>query len=121
MKCGRCGEQIPAGEEMDHYGQMLCEDCYMQALSPAQACDPWAVRSAQTLSQMDERYSALSETQERILQALEKTGGAEPAVLAQELQMTLPQLEREIATLRHMEKVRGKMQAGQKVLCLWDS
>ena len=28
---------------------MLCEDCYIGALSPAVACDPWAARSAQTL------------------------------------------------------------------------
>jgi TolA-binding protein len=121
MKCDRCGEKILAGEEMDHHGQMLCEDCYMRALSPAIACDPWAVRSAQTLSQMDERYAALSKTQTRILQILEETGGAEPSVIAQKLQMKLPQLEREIATLRHMEKVRGKMRAGQKILCLWES
>ena len=121
MNCDRCGEQIPVGEEMDHYGQTLCEDCYMQILSPAQACDPWAVRSAQTLSQINERYSELSQTQTRILEILKETGGAEPDVLAQRLQMKRPQLEREIATLRHMERVRGKMRAGQKIICLWES
>ncbi len=120
IKCDRCGDQIPAGEETDHYGQILCEECYMAALSPAVACDPWAVRSAQTLGQMDQGYSALSETQARILQILEETGGAEPTVVAQKLQMTLPQLDREIATLRHMERVRGQMRAGKKILCLWE-
>ena len=121
MKCDRCGDSIPAGEETEHGGQMLCEDCYMQALSPALACVPWAVRSAQTLSQMDESYSALTPTQTKVLQLLEETGGAERKVIAQELQMTLPQLEREIATLRHMEKVRGQMRAGQKIVVLWDA
>jgi hypothetical protein len=53
MECYRCGEKIPAGEEIEHHGQMLWKDCYLRALSPANACDPWAVRSAQTLSQMD--------------------------------------------------------------------
>jgi len=50
MICDRCGEHIQPGEEMPHFGQMLCEECYTQALSPAR-CDPWAVRSAQSLSQ----------------------------------------------------------------------
>ena len=121
MKCHRCGGMIPAGEEMELHGQMLCEDCYMQALSPASACDPWAVRSAQTLSQMNASYSALSRTQAEILQVLEETGGAEPNAVAQRLEMDLPELERELVTLRHMEKVRGKMRGSQKIVCLWDS
>lgn len=48
MNCSRGGEPIPAGDEMTYGGQVLCEDCYMRALSPACACDPWAVCSAQT-------------------------------------------------------------------------
>ena len=93
----------------------------MRALNPARACDPWAVRSAQTLSQLDDGYSALSETQVKILQILAKTGGAALEVVARMLGMSLPELEREFATLRHMEKVRGQMRDGQKIICLWDA
>ena len=121
MKCDRCGEEIAAGDDMDHYGEMLCEECYMRALSPGRACDPWAVRSAQTLSQLDDAYSALSETQTKILQVLSETGGTTLEVVAQKLEMSLPELEREFATLRHMEKVRGQMRAGKKIVCLWES
>lgn len=119
MKCDRCGEIIPSGEEMDYYGETLCEECVMQALSPARACDPWAVRSAQTLSHMDEGYSDLSESQARILKVLQETGGVEADTLAQMLDIKTSELQREIATLRHMEKVRGEMRAGRKVVCLW--
>jgi hypothetical protein len=119
MNCDRCGEPIRAGEEMEHYGQTLCEDCYMQALSPARACDPWAVRAAQSLSQMDESYATLSATQADILRALEETGGAEAEVIAGRLGMKMTELNRELATLRHMEKVRGEMREGRKVVCLW--
>ena len=119
MICDRCGENIPTGDEMEHYGQTLCEVCYMQALSPAQACDPWAVRSAQSLSQLDEGYSELSEQQTAILQALMDTGGAEAEVIAEIIGMKMPDLRRELATLRHMEKVRGEMRGGKKVVCLW--
>ena len=121
MKCDRCGESIPAGDEMDHYGETLCEECYMRALSPVRACDPWAVRSAQTLSQLDEDFSALSEAQTKILQVLAETGGASPEVVAQKLEMSLVELEREFATLRHMEKVRGQMRNGKKIICLWET
>ena len=122
MKCDRCGEQIPAGEEMDYFGRVLCEECYMQALSPSRACDPWAVRSAQTLSNMDEgEYAGLSETQAAILRVLQETGGTEAADIAERLQMKMSELERELATLRHMEKLRGAMRAGRKIVCLWTS
>jgi hypothetical protein len=121
MKCHRCGDTIPPGDETDHHGQLLCEDCYMTALSPTIACDPWAVRSAQTLGQMDAGYAELSGTQTAILQVLEETGGAEPALVAERLEITLPQLQREVATLRHMERVRGQMRAGKRIICLWDA
>jgi hypothetical protein len=104
---------------MEHYGQTLCEECYMQALSPAQACDPWAVRSAQSLSQFNEGYSELSKQQTAILQVLTDTGGTEAEVIAKTLGMKMPELRRELATLRHMEKVRGEMRKGKKVVCLW--
>jgi hypothetical protein len=118
MICDRCGEHIQPGEEMPHFGQMLCEECYMQALSRAR-CDPWAVRSAQSLSQLGEGYSELSETQAEILQVLKETGGAEPEVIAERLGMKLSEFQREIATLRHMEKARGELRKGRLVVCLW--
>ena len=119
MKCERCGESIPTGEDMDYYGETLCEECTMRALSPARACDPWAVRSAQNLSQLDDDYSAMSETQTKILQVLKETGGATAEFVAQQLKISQVELEREFATLRHMEKVRGQMRNGRKIICLW--
>jgi hypothetical protein len=119
MNCERCGQPIPDDEEMDYYGETLCEVCYMHALSPARACDPWAVRSAQSLSKLSEDYAQLSDTQSRILQVLEETGGAEAEIVAAQLEMRLTDLQRELATLRHMEKVRGEMRDGVKVICLW--
>jgi predicted transcriptional regulator len=121
MQCDRCAVEIPAGEEMEHQGQTLCEECMMQTLSPSRACDPWAVLSAQTLAKMDTEYAKLSETQEQILQVLEETGGAEMEEIAQRLEMDLPAIERELATLRHMEKIRGKMEAGKKIVILWET
>ena len=119
MVCDRCGEPIRSGEEMEYYGQTLCEDCYLQVLSPARACDPWAVRSAQSLSQLDAGYAGLTAIQENILQVLSETGGAELEAIAEKLDIKLPELRREFATLRHMERVRGQMKEGRKIVCLW--
>lgn len=121
MYCDRCGEYIPAEEEITYGGQVLCEECYMCALSPTRACDPWAVRSAQALSEIDDGYADLSEAQAAILRVLGETGGLEAAALAERLQIKLSELERELATLRHMEKVRGQMRSGKKVVCLWET
>lgn len=104
---------------MDYGGQMLCEECYMQALSPARACDPWAVRSAQSLSELNEDYSELSAIQASILEVLRETGGTQTEVIAERLEMKMPELRRELATLRHMEKVRGEMREGRRIVCLW--
>jgi hypothetical protein len=93
----------------------------MRAISPTRACDPWAVRSAQTLSKLDDCYSNLSEAQVAILSVLRETDELEVVALAEWLQMKLPELEQELATLRHTEKVRGAMRAGKKIVGLWEN
>ena len=116
MKCDRCGRLFEKGEEMEYLGQTLCEDCYMDVLSPAKPCDPWAVYTAKSFSIKE---SALTKLQEEILKILQDTGGVEPDVLAEKLNLKLSDLQREIATLRHMEKTRAAMKDGKKVICLW--
>lgn len=119
MQCDRCKENIKETEEREHHGQMLCEDCYMDVLSPAKACDPWAVFTAKSFSKEDGSGAAMTETQSKILQILKETGGAAPEIISAKLQIKPADLEREIATLRHMEKVRGELKAGKKILHLW--
>jgi hypothetical protein len=121
MECHRCHTKIEPGEEKEHLGRLLCEDCYMDALSPAKGCDPWAVYSAKNLEQQTGGSITLTPLQSEILGTLERTGGVEPPALLQELQgkLTMPQLEREFATLRHMEKVRGERREGKIFLRLW--
>lgn len=119
MKCDRCNENIEEGEEREFHGQTLCEDCYIDALTPAKACDPWAVYSAKSFSKEDGSDVDVTETQSRILQLLKETGGAEPRILSERLQIALSDLEREIATLRHMEQVRAELRDGKKFICLW--
>ena len=119
MKCDRCKEDIEEGEERELHGQTLCEDCYIDTLSPAKACDPWAVYTAKSFSKEDGFKVEITETQSKILQILKETGGTEPKIIVERLQIKPSDLEREVATLRHMEKVRGELREGKKILRLW--
>jgi hypothetical protein len=119
MNCDRCGDVIEKGEERDFHGETLCEDCYMDALSPPRACDPWAVHSAKSFIRERGMEPALSPTQAKIIEVLRETGGVESSVLVERLQIKLPDLERELAALRHMEKIRADLREGKKIIRLW--
>lgn len=116
MKCDRCNNTIPTGEENRHLGQCVCEDCYMDLLSPAKPCDPWAVHSAKSMAGDD---VILTRRQKKILALVKESSGIAPQELAQKMELRMKDLEREIATLRHMEKTRMAMVEGKKILCLW--
>ena len=121
MRCELCKATIDPGEEREHQGQTLCDDCYMEALSPVRVCDPWAVHSAKSLEKHSKGVMAVTPMQSEILRILEATGGIEPAALLERFQgrLTLPQLEREFAALRHMEKARGEKRDDKVYVRLW--
>ncbi len=119
MNCDRCKNNIEEGDERKLHGQVLCEDCYIDMLSPAKACDPWAVYSAKSFSKDSESNVAVTETQLKILQILKETGGTAPEIIVERLKLSPSDLEREIATLRHMEKVRGELRNGTRIIRLW--
>jgi DNA-directed RNA polymerase subunit RPC12/RpoP len=121
MRCSRCGSEMLYGEERKHLDQTLCEDCYMEALWPVRTCDPWAVHSAKSFAKHADGAEALTPIQSKILRILKETGGIEPQVLLLILdaELTPKQLEREFATLRHMEKVRGEKRGDRIFWRLW--
>lgn len=120
MNCDRCKEAIAKGQEESWGGQTLCEDCYMDVFSPARTCDPWAVRSASLFSDTDGGGSPqVSPVQEKILAIIAQTGGASLETLCTQLNMKSGDVQREIAALRHMEKVKAAMQEGVKVFVAW--
>jgi len=119
MKCDRCNQDIPEGDAREYYGQNLCDDCYMDALSPARTCDPWAVYTAKSIAESKGGGLQLNDIQKKILQALEETGGVEFPVLVEKVGADAKVVEREFAALRHIEKVRAEMRGDKKVLRLW--
>ena len=119
MNCDKCGDMIQEGEERELHGQKFCEDCYMDALSPARSCDPWAVHSAKSFMKEAIKDPELTPTQAKILEILRESGGVEPKILVERLQIRPSDLDREMASLRHMEQVRGELRDGKKIVCLW--
>lgn len=118
MKCEICGVKIPKGGEMNKNGQTMCEDCYLDTVAQPKTCDPWAVYSAKNLSG---KNSALTDNQQHILDLLAEKGGCisyEEA--ASVLDMKPADVETELAVLRHMEKVHGRLENGKKLICLWE-
>lgn len=116
MKCQKCGVEIKNDEAMEIQGQAVCEDCYIDLAAKPKTCDPWAVYSAKNLKNTG---SALTERQSAIVDYLKKNGPTPPEKLAGELNLSMDEFEREMAPLRHMEKVRAQLREGRKVICLW--
>ena len=121
MQCESCNGFIEDGEERNLHGRLLCEDCYLDLVSPIKACDPWAVHSAKSFERHSGSPVTLTPIQTEIIGILEETGGIEREALLEQLtgKLTRPQLEREFATLRHMEKVRAEKREGKIFLRVW--
>ena len=119
MKCDRCDKTMEPGEERVLHGQQVCEDCYMDLLSPTRPCDPWATLTAKSASQLagDEEY--LTADQQAILEVL-RAGPISLEDLAQKTGLEMTKVERDLATLHHMEKVGAKMADGRKIFQLWN-
>ncbi len=120
MHCESCGAVMAPGEEREVRGKKLCDDCALDAMATVKTCDPWAVHAAKTFAQ-DELV--LRTRQENILRLLRATpAGLTAEELAARAGISRQELERDFATLRHMEKARAQQRAdGRKVLVAWQA
>jgi len=121
MKYNRCGSEIEHGEAREHFDRVICEDCYMDVLSPMRSCDPWSTHSAKSFEKHTGDDSPLTSTQSEILNILKETGGSELKELIEKLGVKLnsTELQREVFTLRHMEKIGAKRKGDQVIWQLW--
>lgn len=120
MQCDRCNQSFKKEDLHKHNSSLLCEECYMDALSPARSCDPWARNSAKNFVRETGSIATINETQARILGLLKRNnGGMEIPVIAEALEMAIFDLKREIATLHHLEKVKSGTRDGKMLISLW--
>jgi hypothetical protein len=105
-KCAKCGAVVDADEVKESRGEEICEDCYMDALTPTVVCDPWAVHTAKSLKDVPGGHD-LTPTQQNLFNLVKERGEVPMAEAAAHLGLTEEALRREFAPLRHMEKLRA--------------
>jgi hypothetical protein len=105
--CSKCGAGLAPGEVREHQGQALCEDCYLEAVSPLQPCDPWAVHTAKSLKDKEGKH-LLTPEQQRLYELVQERGEVPMPEACAALGLTEEDLRREFAVLRHMELLRAR-------------
>ena len=89
-QCTKCNKGIEKQQGYEYQGKLFCEDCYMDILSPPKACDPWAVRSAQTFSKGRGKLSSLTASQLKIIDCIRrKTEATTGEIMENLFQLTL--------------------------------
>ena len=113
MKCQRCQREITEEDSFCYFGERLCDDCYMDAMSPAKACDPWAVYTATRSRESGglKGEEGLSPLQKEIYEFIKSRGKVTPAEVLEKFNINQKEMETQFATLRHCELVRGQKEA----------
>jgi len=109
MKCNRCGREIQESDAYMHLGETLCEDCYLDMRFEVKACDPWAVHSATRFRQNSGLKGAegLTELQKAIYELVKSKGKVTREEVRESLSLPEPEMQRQLAILRHCELVKG--------------
>lgn len=98
----------------------LCLEYKDNCAIPPKACDPWAVRSAQTYLRGKDRLAGLTDFQKQIVQFIQKRGEATAEEIAMAFGVSQQQLIRDFATLRHMEILGGFRKEGKICYTLFE-
>jgi transcription initiation factor IIE alpha subunit len=117
MKCEKCGIEVSAEEKFEHSGHTLCEDCYLDIVTVPKTCDPWAVHSAKNTALISDSLTA---EQQEILDLIKKNGPLTAEEICTELSINSNELQRNFATLRHMELARGFKKGDQVYYTLFN-
>lgn len=113
MKCQRCQREITEEDSFGYFGERLCDDCYMDAMSPAKGCDPWAVYTATRTRESGglKGEDGLTPLQKDIYAFIRESGKVTAAEVLRKFNLTQKEFETQFATLRHCELVRGQKEA----------
>lgn len=114
VQCTKCGKEVEKQQSFEYQGKEFCEDCYIDILSPPKACDPWAVRSAQTFLKGKDKFSTLTPLQLKIVNYIKEKGEVTIEEMIKNLNLTDEELRREFAVLRHMEILKATKK-GEKI------
>lgn len=117
VTCAKCGKEIKEQQCYEYHGNVFCEDCYMDILSPMKGCDPWAVHSAKTFLRGKDKLSTLTPLQLKIVDYIRGKEEATIEEMVENLNLAEEVLRREFAVLRHMEILKATKK-GDKIFYL---
>ena len=104
--CTRCGaglQEAPRG----YFGEALCEDCYVEALSPVRTCDPWPVHCTRSLKDLPGGLT-LTARQQQLYELVKERGEVSSLDAASALGVSEDEVHRGFAVLRHLEMLRAR-------------
>src|SRR5208337_5580360 len=104
--CTKCGAGLQEEEARRHFGEFLCEDCYVEALSPLRTCDPWAVHCARSLKDLPGGLT-LTARQQQLYELVKERGEVFYLDAASALGISEDEVRREFAVLRHLAMLRA--------------
>jgi predicted HTH transcriptional regulator len=108
-KCDICGCDIPNEEIYTLNGKTLCEDCHMEETHPVKVCNPLPVMTAKKMTgNTKDPKDSLSELQKTIYNHIVDNQKVTTKQLCNKFNLTEVKLNNQLATLRHMELVKGK-------------
>lgn len=123
MICEICKEQIAEGDQCNHLGKILCEDCYVEAIEPPRTCDVAAVYSAKMSRKLagQEGTDGLTDLQKDIYNFIKAEGKVTHEQILKKFNLAKWQLEKNFATLRHCELVSGFKENNQIFVRIWEA
>lgn len=104
--CAKCGAPFQDEEPRGYFGQFLCEDCYLEAVSFVRTCDPWAVHTAKSLKNLPGGL-ILTPQQQKLYDLVRERHEVLRQEAARFLGISEDELQREFAVLRHLELLRA--------------
>jgi hypothetical protein len=122
VKCDRCDRELTADDSYHHLDKTLCLDCYIDIRYPAKACDPWAVYSATKSREIMglKGTVGLTDPQQTIYEFIRRNGKVTREQLIENFDLTEADLQRQLATLRHCELVKGHKEGNGVYLVPFD-
>ena len=109
MKCNRCDREVKKGDSYTHFGETLCEDCYLDMRLGVKACDPWAVHSATRLRESSGLAGAegLTDLQKAIYELVKNKGKVTRQEVMEIHSLSESEMLAQLAILRHCELIKG--------------
>lgn len=122
-KCTNCGIELEKDDVYELKGDIVCDDCALNARSKMIKCDPAAVRSAQLDRQRAGHTGTdgLTKLQKDLYQFMKEKGGATMEEFVEAFKLPVREIDAELTVFRHLELGKGQQREDGVYFVTWDS